>query len=80
MSDSSETRSAAKHAYLVVGIVAAAVSAATVAYIFWRRSQGLTPQVETVQQLLDRCNDQIHNIEQKLGELSGATLSQTASA
>jgi hypothetical protein len=57
--------------YLIVGVVAAAVSAATAAYIFWSRSRHLAPQqVETVQELLDRCHTQVRNIEQHLHELS----------
>ena len=56
-------------AYLVVGIVAAVVSAATAVYIFRSRSRALTPQVETVQEILDRCRDQVRDIEQHLSEL-----------
>jgi hypothetical protein len=60
---------AAKQAYIVVGVVAAAVSAATAAYIFWKRQHRLSPQVETVQDLLERCHAQVRGIEQRLGEL-----------
>jgi hypothetical protein len=70
MSDSAESKRSLKPTYLVVGIVAAAVSAATVAYIFWARSRHLSPQAESVQQLLDRCHDQVRAIEQRLGELT----------
>ena len=56
-------------AYLIVGVVAAAVSAATAAYIFWSRSRHLVPQVETVQDLLDRAHDQVRDIEHRLNEL-----------
>ena len=56
-------------AYIVVGIVAAAVSAATAAYVFWSRSRHLAPHVETVQDLLDRCHDQVRDIEKRLGDL-----------
>ena len=56
-------------AYLVVGVVAAAVSAATAVYIFWARSRHLSPQVETVQELLDRCHHQVRDIEERLGDL-----------
>jgi len=59
----------AKRTYIVVGVVAAAVSAATAAYIFWQRQRRLVPQVETVQDLLDRCHAQVRSIEQRLGEL-----------
>lgn len=55
--------------YLVVGIVAAAVSAATAAYIFWSRSRHLVPHVETVQELLERCHNQVKSIEQQIGDL-----------
>lgn len=55
--------------YIVVGVVAAAVSVATAAYIFWSRSRHLAPHVETVQDLLDRCHDQVRDIERRLGEL-----------
>ena len=66
-----DTRSPSSYlkAYLVVGVVAAAVSAATAAYIFWLRSRHLSPQVETVQDLLNRCHDQVREIEQRLGDL-----------
>ena len=62
-------------AYMVVGIVAAAVSAATAAYVFWSRSRHLSPHVETVQDLLDRCHDQVRDIEKRLGELRQPTSS-----
>lgn len=62
-----------KRTYLIVGVVAAAVSAATAAYIFWQRSRHLAPQVETVQQILDRCHAQVRSIEQRLGDLSSVT-------
>jgi septal ring factor EnvC (AmiA/AmiB activator) len=68
----------AKQAYIVVGVVAATVSAATAAYIFWQRSRRITPQIESVQQLLDRCHDQVHTIEQRLGELNASATTLTA--
>lgn len=55
--------------YVIVGVVAAAVSAATAAFIFWSRSRQLAPHAETVQELLDRCHDQVRDIEQHLTEL-----------
>jgi|GEM_PF-6620757 hypothetical protein len=55
---------------ITVGVVAAVVSAATVAYIFWRRSQHLPPQVESVQQLLDRYHEQVRHLQDRLDELS----------
>jgi hypothetical protein len=61
---------AAKQAYIVVGVVAAAVSAATAAYIFWKRQHRLAPQVESVQDLLAKCHAQVRSIEQRLGELN----------
>ncbi len=60
---------AAKQAYIVVGVVAAAVSAITAGYIFWKRQRHLIPQSETVQDLLERCHAQVRSIEQRLGEL-----------
>ncbi len=58
--------------YVIVGVVAATVSAATAAYIFWSRSRHLAPHVETVQDLLDRCHGQVRDIERRLGELHAA--------
>jgi hypothetical protein len=63
----------AKRTYIVVGVAAAATAAAATAYVFWRRSRQFAPQVETVQQLLDRCHTQIRSIEQKLGDLATST-------
>ena len=59
----------AYRAYIIVGVVAAAVSAATAGYIFWSRSRHLAPHVETVQDLLDRAHDQVRDIEQRLNDL-----------
>jgi hypothetical protein len=56
-------------AYLVVGIVAAVVSAATAVLIFRSRSRELTPQVESVQELLDRSRNQLRDIEEHMAEL-----------
>lgn len=61
-----------KTSYIVVGVVAAAVSAATVAYVFWARSRRMVSPTETVQQLLDRCHDQVRSIEQRLTEATEA--------
>jgi len=58
-----------KTTYIVVGVVAAAVSAATAAYIIWSRNRALAPQVETVQDLLEQAHDKMRQIEQKLGDL-----------
>jgi flagellar basal body-associated protein FliL len=80
MKESENPKSSSKTTYLVVGVVAAAVSAATVAYIFWRRSN-ISAQAESVQQLIDRCHDQIYSIERRLGELNSANhQTQAASA
>lgn len=57
---------------VIVSVVAAVVSAATVAYFFWRRSQELTPRVHSVQQLMDRCHDQLRDLHHRLDELSAA--------
>lgn len=59
--------------FLVVGVVAAAVSAAVAAYVFWGRARQLSPHAETVQELLERCHDQVRDIEQRLGELHPLT-------
>ena len=59
----------AKTTYIVVGVVAAAVSAATAAYIIWSRNRSLAPQVESVQDLLEQAHDKMRQIEQKLGDL-----------
>ena len=67
-----EAAPSTKTAYFIVGAVAAAVSAATVAYVFYRRQKMLAPHVQSVQDLLDRCHDQVHSIEQRLSELSSS--------
>jgi hypothetical protein len=69
MKPSSDRAGVSYKGYLVMGVVAAAVSAATAAYIFWSRSRHMAPPVETVQELLDRCHDQVRDIEQRLNEL-----------
>lgn len=63
-----------KKAYWVVGIVAASVSAATAAYLIWSRGKraGVDVASETVEELLDLCNDQVKRIEQRLGEIPQA--------
>lgn len=73
-SGNDDNGAAAKRAYLVVGVAAVAVSAATAAYILWSRSKTeVSVQAETVQQLLDQCHNQVRSIEQRLAELNGAT-------
>ena len=66
--------------YVIVGVVAAAVSAATAAYVFWVRSRRLAPHVETVQDLLDRCHDQVRDIERRLSELHAPSPNRAGSA
>jgi hypothetical protein len=63
-----------KKAYWVVGIVAATASAATAAYLIWSRGKkaGVEAASDTVEDLLDRCHDQIQRIEKRLGELPQA--------
>ena len=66
------SRASAKRAYIVMGVAAAAVSAATAAYVLWSRQRAIaaaSAQAESVQQLLDRCHDQVRSIEQRLGEI-----------
>jgi hypothetical protein len=77
MSENSEAGRQNHHTrYWIVGAVAAVVSAATVAYVFYSRAKHLKPQVETVQQILDRCHDQVRVIEEKLGQLNELTARQ----
>jgi uncharacterized protein (DUF3084 family) len=63
-----------KKAYLVAGIVAASVSAATAAYFIWSRGKraGVAAASDNVEDLLDRCHDQVKRIEQRLGEIPQA--------
>ena len=66
---------ASKKAYWVVGIVAATVSAATATYIICCRGKqaGVVAASDSVEELLDRCHDQLKRIEQRMGEFSQAT-------
>ena len=59
----------AYRAYLMVGIAAAVVSAATAVYIFRSRTRPFAAPVETVQDILDRCRDQVRDIEQHMSDL-----------
>ncbi len=61
-----------RKAYMMVGVVAAAVSAGTAAYVFWSRNRRSSSGIESVDSLLDRCHDQMRVIEQRLGEFPGA--------
>ena len=65
---------ASKKAYLAIGIVAATVSAATAAYLIWTRGKqaGVEAASDTVEDLLDRCHDQVKRIEQRLGDVPQA--------
>ncbi len=75
------TAGSVKTTYIVVGVVAAAVSAATAAYIIWSRNRSLAPQVESVQDLLEQAHDKMRQIEQKLGDLHNpAPTAPTSSA
>ena len=58
-------RTERKKAYWVVGIVAATVSAATAAYLIWSRGKqaGVSAASDSVEDLLDRCHDQVKRIE-----------------
>ena len=58
--------------YVMVGVVAAAVSAGTAAYVFWSRNRRSSTGIESVDSLLDRCHDQMRVIEQRLGEFPSA--------
>ena len=78
MSDTAAPSSSHYKTYLIVGIVAATVSAATAAYIFWSRSRQIGPNAESVQELLDRCHDQVRAIEQRLGDLHSPAASSSA--
>jgi hypothetical protein len=63
-----------KKAYWVVGIVAATVSAATAGYLIWSRGKrsGSNVASDTVEDLIDRCHDQVKRIEKRLGEIPQA--------
>jgi hypothetical protein len=61
-----------KQTYLFVGVVAATVAAAATTYYFMARGRRVAVAAESVQELLDRCHDQVRSIESRLGELSAA--------
>ncbi|WP_394795297.1 hypothetical protein [Armatimonas sp.] len=67
-------RTERKKAYWVVGIVAATVSAATAAYLIWSRGKqaGVSAASDSVEDLLDRCHDQVKRIEQRMGDIPQA--------
>jgi hypothetical protein len=61
--------------YVTVGVVAAVASAATAALIFWNRSRqgsGQLGGIESVEDLIDRCNSQVKSIESRLGDIAAA--------
>lgn len=61
----------AKRTYWIMGVVAATVSAATAAYLIWNHSRkaGVSAATDSVEELLDRCHDQVQRMEQRLGEM-----------
>ena len=61
--------------YIVVAVAAAVVSALTAAYILQRRGLLTRPQVVTVQEMLEKCHDQVRQIETKLDDLRASGLS-----
>jgi hypothetical protein len=61
-----------KQTVLLVSTVAATVAATATAYYFLSRSRRVVVKAETVQDLLDRCHDQVRSIEARLGELTTA--------
>lgn len=67
-------RAESKKAYWVVGIVAASVSAATAGYLIWARGRhaGVAAAADSVEELLDRCHDQVKRIEQRMGDIPQA--------
>jgi hypothetical protein len=67
--DVSESR---KTAYIVVGVTAAVVSAATVAYFFYRKSHQASLKMRNVEELLDKSHELVGEINRRLGELTGA--------
>ena len=73
--------------YILVGVVAAAVSAATAGYVVWSRSHRLVPQAETVQdleELLVQCHRKVDEIARLVEKMrphaSQASESSAASA
>jgi hypothetical protein len=62
--------------YVTVGVVAAVASAATAALIFWNRSRqgnrSESGRIESVEDLIDRCNNQVKSIETRLGDMVAA--------
>jgi hypothetical protein len=61
-----------KQTVLLVSVVAATMAATATAYYFLSRNRRVIVKAESVQDLLDRCHDQVRNIETRLGELSAA--------
>jgi hypothetical protein len=54
--------------YIVVGITAAVASAMTVGFVFWNRTRQMEASVSSVEDLLDRCHDQVDALENRLGD------------
>jgi hypothetical protein len=67
-----------KTAYLIVGAVAAAVSAATVAYFFYRRSHQASLKMRNVEELLDRSHELVGEIQRRIGDLTSAASNGSA--
>ena len=61
-----------KQTYVLISIAAASVAATVTAYVLLARQQRVAVKVDSVQDLLDRCHDQVRSIEGRLGELSAA--------
>jgi hypothetical protein len=70
----------AKTTYIVVGVVAAVVSAATVAYFFYKRSQDASLKMKNVEELLDRSHELVGEIHRRLGDLTSAATSASTTA
>ena len=61
--------------YLIAGIVAVALaSAATAAYIVWRKTYATQGTPESVQDLLDKAHRTLHVLEDRLSEFQNSGL------
>lgn len=84
MAENSESRAghtaSSKTTYIVVGAVAAAVSAATVAYYFYKRSHQASLKMRNVEELLDRSHELVGEIQRRIGDLTSASTSNSATA
>lgn len=67
-----------KNTILIATIAtAAAVSAATAAYIVWRKTQASRDSAESVQYLLDKAHRTLTTLEEKFGKLQDDIASTT---